>query len=352
MAALEGGDGDALGEAGGGSGQGDVVVGDGEEVGVGDREGGGEVVRQAEVEAQREDGGKRERLGAGEEEEAGEAEVRVERGGAGEAAEEDVRGRREGEGREGREARVQGLREEGGVAAEEAEHGHGEAKRLLKAREGARRHGRRRREAREVVEQQAGRPDGGRAGDDVVQAPVLHPLEPHLLHSCGGEGRWPRGGSGGGAGRWRSGRSKRRRGARAARRIAEGGRGEAGRLGQCSSRSFWAFALMGFYQKKAESPNQTTLKSAPLSRDLPALGPQTAVRASSFASSNVTHLPTQPEVNSWDRTMLGPYVMKETHQCVGVGLPVVAGKKEFEANPSQGAGSNALYCPRDRWLQL
>lgn len=50
--------------------------------------------------------------------------------------------------------------------------------------------------------------------------------------------------------------------------------------------------------------------------------------------------------------MLGPYVMKETHQCVGVGLPVVAGKKEFEANPNQGAGSNALYCPRDRWLQL
>ncbi|BAS90337.1 Os04g0546050 [Oryza sativa Japonica Group] len=121
----------------------------------------------------------------------------------------------------------------------------------------------------------------------------------------------------------------------------------------------WDRTMLGPYVMKethqcvgAESPNQTTLKSAPLSRDLPALGPQTAVRASSFASSNVTHLLTQPEVNSWDRTMLGPNVMEETHQCVGVGLPVVAGKKEFEANPNQGAGSNALYCPRDRWLQL
>jgi hypothetical protein len=52
------------------------------------------------------------------------------------------------------------LGEEGGVAAEEAEHGDREAERLLEARERARRHWGGRGEAREVVKQQAGRADG------------------------------------------------------------------------------------------------------------------------------------------------------------------------------------------------
>jgi len=74
------------------------------------------------------------------------------------------------------------LGEERGMAAKEAKHRHREAKRLLEAREGARRHGGGAGEAREVIEQQAGRADGGGALDQVVQATVLHPFEPHLLH--------------------------------------------------------------------------------------------------------------------------------------------------------------------------
>lgn len=51
------------------------------------------------------------------------------------------------------------LGEERGMAAKEAKHRHRQAKRLLEACEGARRHGGGTREAREVVEQQAGRAD-------------------------------------------------------------------------------------------------------------------------------------------------------------------------------------------------
>lgn len=152
-----------------------------EEIGV------GEVGGEAEVVAEGVDGGEREGSGAGHHEEAGEAIGGVDRGGGGGfLAVEEEGGGGEREGWEGGKARVGGRKEEGGVAAEEAEDWDCEAEGFLERREVAGREKGGGAAFNGVFEEDGGF-DGGVAVDDVVKTAVFHPFETDFSEGTAGE---------------------------------------------------------------------------------------------------------------------------------------------------------------------